>query len=127
MHERVFTEGNLDIENIGIGGLSSTAGLGTIDYLQLVDTPLFPAAAIPEPETVRRFLAWAAVATDDFYQLFAFFNQVNERGHNGFDSKIQLVPPLRQRQIDKFNRQIAAVEHELQALESAADKVDNVL
>lgn len=50
VHEHIFTKGNPDIEHIGIGGLGTTPNLGTIDYLQLVETPLLSSTmVVPEP------------------------------------------------------------------------------
>jgi uncharacterized sulfatase len=47
-HRHVFTLGNPDIENVGIGGLGSATDFAWINYIQLVE---MPAAPVPEPST----------------------------------------------------------------------------
>lgn len=61
------------------------------------------------------------VSQQEFYQLFAFFNHVSEKGYRGFDPKISLTPPLRQRQIDAFDGQLEVLEEHLQAVISGND------
>ena len=54
----------------------------------------------------------------EFYQFFAFFNQVPERGHNGFTPNIK-VPP---RGVEEVKKKLASVEQKLKAQEKAIAK-----
>ncbi|REJ71298.1 MAG: DUF1553 domain-containing protein [Planctomycetota bacterium] len=49
----------------------------------------------------------------DFYGLFAFFNQVPERGLNGFDPKLAAPSPLMTRKIERIDAELAAAEDAL--------------
>ena len=46
----------------------------------------------------------------DFYGLFAFFNQVPERGLQGFDPKLTIPSPLTSEQLDQINNDLAVAE-----------------
>ena len=47
------------------------------------------------------------VSQREFYQFFAFFNQVPERGLNGFDPKLKVASPLRAGEIATAREQLA--------------------
>lgn len=46
----------------------------------------------------------------DFYQIFDFFNQVPERGLNGFDPKLAAASPLMQSQLKQQSEAFAAID-----------------
>jgi len=48
------------------------------------------------------------ISQKEFYQLFAFFNQVPERGLNGFNPQMDVVPPLAQAALAELDRTIEA-------------------
>ncbi|MEZ6057952.1 MAG: PSD1 and planctomycete cytochrome C domain-containing protein [Planctomycetaceae bacterium] len=49
----------------------------------------------------------------DFYQIFDFFNQVPERGLNGFDPKLKVASPLLLDQLGQQREALAAAEQRL--------------
>ena len=51
----------------------------------------------------------------DFYGLFAFFNQVPERGLQGFDPKLTVPSPLSSEQLDLVDEELAVAEATLNA------------
>lgn len=55
------------------------------------------------------------VSQKDFYQFFAFFNQMPERGNSGFAPKLKLASPLTQGENAKLRQQIEEVEKRYQA------------
>ena len=50
----------------------------------------------------------------EFYQFFAYFNQVPERGLNGFEPRLKTMSPIQKEQIRELKRQLPAAEKELQ-------------
>ncbi|MGI9240926.1 MAG: DUF1553 domain-containing protein, partial [Verrucomicrobiales bacterium] len=46
------------------------------------------------------------ISQKEFYQLFAFFNQVPERGLNGFNPQISVVPVFRREALAEIDREI---------------------
>jgi hypothetical protein len=56
------------------------------------------------------------ISQKEFYQFFAFFNQVPEKGNSGFDPKLQVASPLASMELDSLQRQIVAAERELERL-----------
>ncbi|MFP6763549.1 MAG: DUF1549 domain-containing protein, partial [Planctomycetaceae bacterium] len=52
------------------------------------------------------------VTQQEFYQFFAFFNQVPERGNNGFNPKFKAASPLQSGVRDRIDRQLAAAEEQ---------------
>ena len=53
------------------------------------------------------------ISQKEFYQFFAFFNQVPERGNNGFAPKISVASPLTTRRQQRINDQIAEAEQRM--------------
>ncbi|MDB4506281.1 DUF1549 and DUF1553 domain-containing protein, partial [bacterium] len=53
------------------------------------------------------------ISQKDFYRFFAFFNNVSERGLNGFDPKVQVPSPYLMRQLEEANEAIIAAEQQL--------------
>ncbi|HUG70338.1 MAG TPA: PSD1 and planctomycete cytochrome C domain-containing protein [Pirellulaceae bacterium] len=49
----------------------------------------------------------------DFYSFFAFFNNVPERGNNGFAPQLRAPTPSQQAELDDIARGLAAVEQQL--------------
>lgn len=47
------------------------------------------------------------ISQKEFYELFAFFNQVPERGHNGFNPQMKVVPEFRKAALAEIDREIA--------------------
>lgn len=43
----------------------------------------------------------------EFYEIFAFFNQVPERGQNGFNPQMKILPPLAKSEVAELDREIA--------------------
>lgn len=60
------------------------------------------------------------ISQKEFYQLFAFFNQVPERGHNGFNPQMSVVPDFRKDALTKIDREIELLRD---SLEIAPDDV----
>ena len=56
------------------------------------------------------------ISQREFYSMFAFFNNVPERGLNGFDPKAKIVSPLRETQLRECNERIARIEQKLDAV-----------
>ncbi|MBI1371963.1 MAG: DUF1553 domain-containing protein [Phycisphaera sp.] len=50
------------------------------------------------------------ISQKEFYQLFAFFNQVPERGNNGFDPRMKAPLVLQDDNADELKKRIAAAE-----------------
>ena len=50
------------------------------------------------------------ISQREFYQFFAFFNQVPERGLNGFNPKLQVDSPLRAAAVARIDEQLATVQ-----------------
>lgn len=55
------------------------------------------------------------ISQREFYELFAFFNQVPEKGNSGFAPKLQLPSPLRRNAAQAIDRQIARLRKQLAA------------
>ena len=53
------------------------------------------------------------ISQKDFYQFFAFFNNVSERGLNGFNPKAQVPSPYMTRQLEEINQAIDAADQKL--------------
>jgi hypothetical protein len=53
------------------------------------------------------------ISQKEFYQFFAFFNQVPERGKSGFAPKLKIASPLTTQQQQRIDRQIADAEQRL--------------
>jgi hypothetical protein len=51
----------------------------------------------------------------EFYQFFAFFNQVPEKGHNGFAPKLKIDSPLHIAQAKRFESDLVEATKELEA------------
>ena len=47
------------------------------------------------------------VSQEEFYGLFAFFNQVPERGLNGFNPQMKVLPPSTKSEMAKIDRELA--------------------
>ena len=58
------------------------------------------------------------ISQNEFYQFFAFFNQVPERGNNGFAPKLKLSSPLQADQVEQLDKQIAESERQFKKLAS---------
>src|SRR5690606_17927273 len=56
------------------------------------------------------------ISQKEFYQFFAFFNQVPERGLNGFDPKLQVESPLAEAEKQRYESQVSAAKAELSKL-----------
>jgi len=56
----------------------------------------------------------------DFYGMFAFFNQVPERGLQGFDPKLKVASPLMSEQLEQVNAELATAEASLNEQVAAA-------
>lgn len=50
------------------------------------------------------------ISQKEFYQFFAFFNSVPEKGHNGFAPKMKIDSPLRNAQSLRMREELAAAE-----------------
>ncbi len=55
------------------------------------------------------------VSQQDFYQFYSFFNNVPERGLNGFDPKLTIASPLNSN-IETLEREIAESNHRIDSL-----------
>ena len=64
------------------------------------------------------------ISQQDFYRFFAFFNQVPERGNNGFNPKFQVTSPLAAAQHKEIDQQIAQLRSRFASL---AENVDSHL
>ena len=53
------------------------------------------------------------ISQKDFYRFFAFFNNVSERGLNGFNPKAKVASPFMARQLQEATLAINAAEDEL--------------
>ena len=53
------------------------------------------------------------ISQDDFYSLYAFFNNVPERGLNGFNPKEKIESPLRNTGFEEIDRRVAEQEKRL--------------
>ncbi|MBT6495516.1 MAG: DUF1553 domain-containing protein [Planctomycetaceae bacterium] len=62
------------------------------------------------------------ISQKEFYQFFAFFNQVPERGNNGFAPKINVASPLTTRRQQRINNQIAEAEQRLKKHPALSEK-----
>lgn len=51
------------------------------------------------------------ISQREFYQLFAFFNQVPERGHNGFNPQMAVLPEFRKDAIQKIDQEIEDLQN----------------
>ncbi len=51
----------------------------------------------------------------DFYSMFAFFNNVPEKGLNGFDPKEKIASPLADQRIGQLNQALAQVDRDLES------------
>ena len=51
------------------------------------------------------------ISMRDFYGMFAFFNQVPERGLNGFDPRMKVVPPLARSELARIDAEIAVLRN----------------
>jgi hypothetical protein len=56
------------------------------------------------------------ISQRDFYSFFAFFNNVPERGLNGFDPRIKAASPIGQGQLEKLESQIASARRDYDQL-----------
>jgi hypothetical protein len=61
------------------------------------------------------------ISQREFYEFFAYFNQVPERGLQGFDPRLKIESPLRQKQMEALDGELASmkadVERQLQTVE----------
>ncbi|MCE9551939.1 MAG: PSD1 and planctomycete cytochrome C domain-containing protein [Planctomycetes bacterium] len=46
------------------------------------------------------------ISRKEFYQFYAFFNQVDEKGMNGFDPRINVLSPLQLKELEVIDREI---------------------
>lgn len=53
------------------------------------------------------------ISQKDFYRFFAFFNNVSERGLNGFNPKAQVPSPYMTRQLEETNQAIERADQQL--------------
>ena len=53
------------------------------------------------------------ISQKDFYRFFAFFNNVSERGLNGFNPKAQVPSPYMTRQLEETNQAIELADQQL--------------
>ena len=60
------------------------------------------------------------ISQKDFYQLMAFFNQVPERGMNGFDPQERIASPLGAEILRNYERQLMQLRGELEVAQAAA-------
>jgi hypothetical protein len=60
------------------------------------------------------------ISQKDFYQLMAFFNQVPERGMNGFDPQERIASPLGSEILQNYERQLMQLRGELEVAQAAA-------
>lgn len=49
-----------------------------------------------------------SISQKEFYELFAFFNQVLERSLNGFNPQMKVLPPLAKRSLAELDQEIAS-------------------
>ena len=61
------------------------------------------------------------VSQQEFYQLFAFFNQVPERGLRGFDPRMKVASPLAEGSVSNLDDEVAAAKKRFDALLAQAD------
>jgi hypothetical protein len=61
------------------------------------------------------------ISQREFYELFAFFNQVPERGLNGFDPREKIASPLADGAAERIDGEIARLRKALAALPDDAD------
>ena len=54
------------------------------------------------------------ISQKEFYQFFAFFNQVPEKGNNGFNPKLQAASPLQSGERARIDRQLTASKKRFQ-------------
>ena len=64
------------------------------------------------------------ISQREFYQFFAFFNQVPERGLNGFNPKLQVDSPLRAAAVARIDEQLATAQLRLR---DATARIDDDL
>ncbi len=62
------------------------------------------------------------VTQREFYQFFAFFNQVPEKGNGGFTPKLQVASPLQGDEVKRVSDQLAAAEAQFQKLTSGISR-----
>ncbi|MFM7562016.1 MAG: PSD1 and planctomycete cytochrome C domain-containing protein [Planctomycetota bacterium] len=60
------------------------------------------------------------ISQKDFYQLMAFFNQVPERGMNGFDPQERIASPLGSEVLEKYKQQLRQLRAELEVAQASA-------
>ena len=53
------------------------------------------------------------ISQKEFYELFAFFNQVPERGLNGFNPQMSVVPEFQKAELAKLDREIERLRNSL--------------
>ena len=53
------------------------------------------------------------ISRKEFYQFYAFFNQVDEKGMNGFDPRISVLSPLQAKDLEEIDQQIAPKQRAL--------------
>jgi hypothetical protein len=58
------------------------------------------------------------ISQKDFYQLMAFFNQVPERGMNGFDPQESIASPLGAEVLEKYDQQLRRLRSDLELVQS---------
>ncbi|MCO6455694.1 MAG: PSD1 domain-containing protein [Pirellulaceae bacterium] len=64
------------------------------------------------------------IQQEEFYRFFAFFNQVPERGLQGFDPKLKVASPLRDAASQRIERELQLAEQELnEQLAGQADQL----
>jgi hypothetical protein len=61
------------------------------------------------------------ITNKEFYQFFAFFNQVPERGNSGFTPNAKIASPLASSQSRQLDEQIAALQKTLAVKRSNAE------
>ncbi len=62
------------------------------------------------------------ISQREFYQFFAFFNQVPERGLNGFNPKIKVSSPLQTREMSQAGQRLAAAEQRFKKLAATIEQ-----
>lgn len=60
------------------------------------------------------------ISQQEFYEFFAFFNRVPERGLNGFDPKRKIESPLNDGRLKEIDQRLAAAKQHLQQVAGSA-------
>ena len=54
------------------------------------------------------------ISQKEFYEMFAFFNQVPEKGHNGFAPQMSVIPEFKKQALVEINREIKTLRDSLE-------------